>query len=176
MTMADPILTPIGYDQFLADVAALAATIRADAGWSPEFIVGIGRGGLVPCTYLSHATGLTMLSIDGSSGVAQFAENLITALAARTHGGDRLLFIDDINDTGGTIERVRAMLTAAGAVEAAVRFGVLIDNIGSQARVHYRARTIDRVVTKDWFVFPWEAVAPTSTVVEDARLVTERTA
>lgn len=174
--MADPILTPIGYEQFLADVAALAAAIRADATWQPEFIVGIGRGGLVPCTYLSHATGLTMLSIDGSSGVAQFAEHLVEDLAARSRRGDRLLFIDDINDTGATLHRVRAMLASAGAADAGVRFGVLIDNIRSKVEVHYRARTIDRAVTKDWFVFPWEAVAPTATIVHDAAVVPERTA
>lgn len=176
MSMADPVLTPIGYDQFLADVAALAAAIRADSDWQPHCIVGIGRGGLVPCTYLSHATGLTMLSIDGSSGVAPFAEHLIEDLAIRSRGGDRLLFIDDINDTGGTLERVRSMLGQAGAVEAAVRYGVLIDNIRSKVRVDYRARTIDRAVTKDWFVFPWEAVAPTATIVHDAAVVPERTA
>lgn len=176
MSMADPVLTPIGYDQFLADVAALAAVIRADSDWQPQFIVGIGRGGLVPCTYLSHATGLTMLSIDGSSGVAPFAEHLIEDLAIRSRGGDRLLFIDDINDTGGTLERVRSMLGQTGAVESAVRYGVLIDNIRSKVRVDYRARTIDRAVTKDWFVFPWEAVAPTATIVHDAAVVPERTA
>jgi uncharacterized protein len=174
--MSGPTLTPIGYEQFLADVAALAAAIRADASWQPEFIVGIGRGGLVPCTYLSHATGFTMLSVDGSSGVAQFAEHLIEDLAARSRRGDRLLFIDDINDTGQTLERVRAMLASAGAVEDAVRFGVLIDNIRSKVQVDYRARTIDRAVTKDWYVFPWEAVAPTATIVHDAAVVPERTA
>jgi hypoxanthine phosphoribosyltransferase len=174
--MSDPVLTPIGYEQFLADVAALAAAIRADASWTPEFIVGIGRGGLVPCTYLSHATGFTMLSIDGSSGVAPFAEHLIADLATRSRAGDRLLFIDDINDTGGTLERVRAMLAAAGAVDGAIRYGVLIDNIRSKVPVDYRARTIDRTVTKDWFVFPWEAVAPTATIVHDAAVVPERTA
>lgn len=174
--MADPILTPISYADFIADVAMLSAAIRADTAWQPHFLVGIGRGGLVPCTYLSHATTLSMLSIDCSSDVAAFGDRLIVELATRTRAGEALLFVDDINDTGRTIERLQAMLRAAGAVPDAIRFAVLIDNIGSQVRVDYRARTIDRAVTKDWFVFPWEAVAPTAAIVHDALLVPERTA
>lgn len=174
--MSEPILAPIAYGEFIADVEALAQAIRADTAWQPDFLVGIGRGGLVPCTYLSHATGLTMLTVDYSSGVPAFADQLVVELAARTRAGKALLFVDDINDSGGTIERIRHTLRDAGAVDAAIRFGVLIDNVGSMARVDYRARTIDRAVTKDWFVFPWEAMAPTATVVHDALLVPERTA
>ena len=58
----------------------------------------------------------------------------------------------------------------------AVRFATLLDNIASAERVEYRARVIDRTVTKDWFVFPWEALAPAETIAEDASEVPERTA
>lgn len=53
---------------------------------------------------------------------------------------------------------------------------MLIDNVSSAERIDYRARTIDRQVTKDWFVFPWEAVAPAATIAEDAAEVPERIA
>lgn len=173
--MSDPILTPISHEQFVADVRALAAAVRG-GGWRPDFLVGIGRGGLAPCTYLSHATHLPMLSVDWSSDVEEFSDALIGKLAARTLRGEKLLIVDDINDSGGTIERLRAALTAAGADLGQVRFGVLIDNQVSKARVDYRARTIDRTVTKDWFVFPWEALAPTEDVIHDAQIVPERIA
>ena len=38
------------------------------------------------------------------------------------------------------------------------------------------ALTIDRRVTKDWYVFPWEAVAPAEAIAEDAAEVPERIA
>ncbi len=174
--MSDPVLTSIAYSQFVADVRTLARLVTADPDWRADHLVGIGRGGLAPCTYLSHATHLPMLSIDYSSGVDDFADALVATLAAYTRDGRRLIFVDDINDTGGTIERLRRALDAAAADMAQVRFAVLIDNIVSKAAVDYRARTIDRTVTKDWFVFPWEALAPTEDVVHDARLVPERTA
>lgn len=170
-----PKLTPISYEDFLADIATLARAIAA-SGWTPDFLIGIGRGGLTPAVYLSHATGRSMLSVDYSSNVPDFSGAPLVRLAARAAAGERLLFVDDINDSGGTITRLRGELAAAGAPDGAIRFATLIDNIRSIARVEYAARAIDRAEVKDWFVFPWEAVAPTQTVLEDAAAVPERTA
>ncbi|OYW22736.1 MULTISPECIES: phosphoribosyltransferase [unclassified Sphingomonas] len=170
-----PIFTPIPHERFVDHVMTLAALIGAD-GWVPSYLIGIGRGGLVPATFLSHACGLPMLSVDYSSQVEEFADGALARLAARTRNGDRLLFVDDINDTGGTIGRLRTILADQGAAEGSIRFATLIDNIRSAQRVEYHAETIDRAVTKDWFVFPWEAVAPRATLVEDAAAVPERTA
>ena len=170
-----PVFTRIPHDDYVAQVLALAEQIGADQ-WKPSFIIGIGRGGLAPAVYLSHATGLPMLSVDHSSEVPDFADAPLVRLAARARAGERLLFLDDINDTGGTLAKLRAALIEAGAAPENVRFATLIDNVGSSQRVDYRARTIDRATTKDWFVFPWEAVAPQASLDEDAAAIPERTA
>lgn len=171
-----PIFTPITHDSFVDQVRALAAQIGPDSDWRPDFIIGIGRGGLVPAVFLSHASGLPTLSVDYSSQVDDFARAPLERLAERTRNGEKLLLVDDINDTGGTIERIRALLVGHGADMAAVRIATLIDNVRSAARVDYRAEKIDRSVTKDWFVFPWEAVAPAATLEADAAEVPERIA
>jgi hypoxanthine phosphoribosyltransferase len=174
--MSAPILTPITQEEFVSSVQAIAALLAADGGWVPTFVIGVGRGGLVPAVFLSHATGLPMLSVDYSSQVPDFSAEPLTKLARRTRAGERLLFIDDINDSGRTIAHLRAELAAAEAVEGSIRFATLIDNIRSAERVEYRAREIDRAVTKDWFVFPWEAVAPAAAILDDVAAVPERTA
>jgi hypoxanthine phosphoribosyltransferase len=171
-----PTFTPIAHDAFVADVQALAAALADDAGWRADYIIGIGRGGLVPAVFLSHATGLPTLSCDLSSNVKDFADDVLIRLAARARAGERLLFVDDINDSGRTIGLLRGKLAEAGAPAAHIRFATLIDNVVSAQRVDYRARTIDRTVTKDWYVFPWEAVAPRAAIEEDAAAVPERTA
>jgi hypothetical protein len=51
-----------------------------------------------------------------------------------------------------------------------------MDNVRSSQRVDYGAQTIDRAVQKDWFVFPWEAMAPRDTLDKDAREVPDRLA
>ena len=171
-----PIFTPIAQDDFVAAIHVLAAQLAEDSDWKPDFIIGVGRGGLVPAVFLSHAIGLPTLSVDYSSQVKDFADAPLIKLAQRTRDGERLLFLDDINDSGRTITHLRGALAAADATPGAVRFATLIDNSVSAERVDYRARTIDRTVTKDWFIFPWEAVAPAAAIEQDAADVPERIA
>ena len=169
--MTEIVFTPFTHEDMVAGVHAIAA---AAAEWAPSLLVGVGRGGLAPAVFLSHRMGLSMVSIDYSTKIAQFGEELIAILAQRTRDGDRLLFIEDINDSGRTIGEIRAALAAAGAIDEQIRFAVLMDNLRSSQRVDYGFRTIDRSVQKDWFVFPWEAMAPREALAADAMEVPER--
>lgn len=171
--MSDIVFTPFTHEDMVAGVHAIA---EAASDWNPTLLVGIGRGGLTPAVFLSHRMGLSMVSVDYSTKIAQFGDELIAVLAERTRDGDRLLFIEDINDSGKTIGELRAALARDGAVADQIRFAVMMDNIQSSQRVEYGFRTIDRSVQKDWFVFPWEAMAPRAALTEDAMEVPERIA
>ncbi|WP_294391140.1 phosphoribosyltransferase family protein [uncultured Sphingomonas sp.] len=173
--MTGPEFAPISHEAFLADVHAVAEALDA-GGWRPDHIVGVGRGGLVPGAYLSHRTGIGLLTIDYSSGIPGFADELLAKLAGVTRAGRRILLVDDINDSRGTIEAIRATIAAHGGKPDGVRVAVLIDNVRSRARVDYRARTIDRATNKHWFIFPWEAVASRETLLQEAGEVPERLA
>lgn len=157
----------IGYPAFLADIENLALQIEG-GDWQPHFIVAIGRGGLTPGCFLSHRTGIPLLSIDHSSKVYHFAEALLVHLAACTRAGERYLFVDDINDSGKTLAHMRQSIIDNGGGLENVRFAVLIDNKSSSQSVDYSSRTIDRTFDKDWYVFPWESVATEETLAEDA--------
>jgi hypoxanthine phosphoribosyltransferase len=101
----EPELFYLPYDEFLADVRKVAERIAADA-WQPDYVVGIGRGGLVPAVYISHQLNTPMLSVDHSSKVPGFAEELLRKVAMRSASGVKLLFVDDINDSGRTIATI----------------------------------------------------------------------
>jgi len=173
--MSHPTLTYIPHEDFLASIRTLAAQIK-ESGWQPSFIIGVGRGGLVPSTFLSHATDWPMLSVDYSAQVPGFSDEPLARLSQMAADGERLLFVDDINDTGRTIRHLRELLAVASPPEGSIRFAMLIDNVRSMERIDYQARTIDRAVTKDWFVFPWEAIANRDAILTDAAAVPERTA
>ncbi|WP_336959617.1 phosphoribosyltransferase [Sphingobium aquiterrae] len=173
--MSSPALSPISQDDFVADVKALAALLAVDH-WTPDYLIGVGRGGLVPAAYLSHASGVTLLSVDYSSKEFSFADALLHKLAAKTVAGQKLLIVDDINDSGKTITELRQVLAREGGVADHVRVAVLMNNIRSHAVADYWAREIDRDTDKRWFVFPWEAMAPADVIVEDAEAVPERLA
>ena len=166
---ADPSFHHISQDWFLDAIARLVDALGRDSGWRPDWIVGIGRGGLVPAVYLSHATAIPLLSIDHSSAIPAFDSELVEKLAARSRDGDRLLFVDDINDSGRTIASLREQLAANSAPADGFRFAVLIDNATSRASVDYSAHGIDRTLVLDWFVFPWEAVSSSLRLADEAR-------
>ncbi len=170
-----PTLSYVTHEAFVADVEAIAAAVEG-GGWTPGFIVGIGRGGLAPGVYLSHRIGVPLLSVDHSSRVFGFADALLINLAGRAASGERLLFVDDINDSGSTIAYLRQAIGAHGGDLAAVRFAVLVNNRRSAVSVDYWSRAIDRAEDKSWFVFPWEALARRETLIEEAEAVPERLA
>jgi hypoxanthine phosphoribosyltransferase len=173
--MAEIVFAPFTQEALVEGIHAIAAAMESE-GWRPSLLVGVGRGGLTPAVFLSHRMGLPLVSIDHSTRIAQFGEELVAVLAERTRAGDRLLFVEDINDSGRTIGELRAALAAQNAAAGQVRFAVLLDNVRSGQSVDYRFRTIDRAVQKDWFVFPWEAMAPRETLSQEAREVPERLA
>lgn len=172
---AEPVLHYLPYERFLDEVETLARLLEADS-WRPDFLVGIGRGGLVPAAYLSHRTGLQMLSVDHSSGEAGFGDELLDKLATKIESGSNILIVDDINDSGGTIQYLRAAIEAKVGEPGRLRVAVLVHNVRSKAKAEYHGSEIDRDQDKRWYVFPWEAVAPRSTLKVEALAVPERLA
>jgi len=170
-----PQLYYIPFDDFVADVRTVSASIARDP-WRPDFVIGIGRGGLVPAVFISHQLDLPMLSIDHSSKVPGFADELLGKVAEKSTDGTKLLFIDDINDSGGTIAYIRQLLAQDGCEAGNLRFAVLMNNRRSRVSVDYWAQIIDRNEDKRWFVFPWEAMGTSDTLVEEALSVPERLA
>jgi xanthine phosphoribosyltransferase len=171
--MSEPVFLHISHERFLAEVETIARLVEADA-WQPDFLIGIGRGGLVPAAYLSHRLGLPLLTVDHSTGEPGFGEELLEKLAAKIKAGARMLIVDDINDSGGTITHLRAAIDARTDDPPRLRVAVLIHNIRSRALAEYHGSEIDRDRDKRWYVFPWEALAPRATLAADAAAVPER--
>ena len=174
-TPDEPQLYYIPHEDFIADVRVVADKVASE-DWQPDYIIGIGRGGLVPAVYISHRLDLPMLSVDHSSKVPGFADELLGKVAEKSRDGTKLLVVDDINDSGGTIDYIRRLLAAVGCEAGNLRFAVLISNSRSKATVDYWSQTIDRNEDKRWFVFPWEAMGTNDTIVDEARSVPERLA
>lgn len=128
----------------------------------------------MPAVYVSHELNVPMLSIDHSARVPGFADALIAKLAQMSARGARLLFVDDINDSGGTIAYIRSLLEQHGCDPDKLRFGVLINNMRSRTPVDYWIDAIDRAGDKRWFVFPWEAVSSREKLLHEAQVVPER--
>ncbi|HEX9954374.1 MAG TPA: phosphoribosyltransferase domain-containing protein [Allosphingosinicella sp.] len=173
--MPEPEFLYLSHERFLEEVETIAALVEGDS-WRPDFLIGIGRGGLVPAAFLSHRLALPLLTVDHSTGEPGFGEELLAKLAAKLTAGARMLIVDDINDSGGTITFLRGAIEAKIDDPSRLRVAVLIHNIRSRALAEYHGSEIDRDADKRWYVFPWEALASRATLAADAAAVPERIA
>lgn len=115
----------------------------------PELIIGIGRGGLIPATLLSHNLGIPMLSYhlnlrdhDRDKGY----ETSHVVLLNKVIGSKKVLLVDDINDTGETLTLLEERFP--NTVSA-----VLIERSSSLHKATYVGTPFEG---PNWIVFPWE--------------------
>ena len=152
-------------------------------GWKPDYIVGLTRGGLVPATMLSHYLEVPMETLkvslrDSDHGpesnlwMAEEAfgyvpkEEQILADFDYSINAKNILVVDDINDTGATLNWIRKDWASGCLPDHErwktvwgnnVRFAVLINNEASEFKdVDYTGMSINKLEEPIWCVFPWE--------------------
>ena len=144
--------------------------IHADA-WRPDYVVGLTRGGLVPANLISQYLGCRMETLKVSlRDDTECESNLWMAEDAFGHEMERpkrILIVDDINDTGATLNYIREDWPRGCFPDnprwtevwgSNVRVAVLVDNESSKSEipVSYSAVDINKAVQDLWIVFPWE--------------------
>ena len=122
------------------------------AAWKPNVILGINRGGCVPGVYLSHKMNIPHQVIDVRLRDHKMPPDL-SVLENAIKRNEKILIIDDINDTGATFSYI---VDHFDKVNGNIRFAVLIANVQSAVRVDYHGSEIDKALNPQWIVFPWE--------------------
>jgi len=128
----------------------LARKIKT-SGFSPDIIIGIGRGGWVPARLLSDLLAvdeLYAMRVKVYSGRKR--GNREPALLQDFPGeisGKRILVIDDVSATGESLELVRKRLS--GAKE--LRTATLHVKPQSKPKPDYYVE-----LTREWMDYPWE--------------------
>lgn len=139
--------------------------------WRPDYVVGLTRGGLVPANLISQYLGCRMetLKVSLRDGTEQ-ESNLWMAEDAFGHDMDQpknILIVDDINDTGATLNWIQEDWPSGCFPDNDrwksvwgnnVRVAVLVDNESSKSKINisYSAVDINKAVDDCWIVFPWE--------------------
>lgn len=126
----------------------------------PDMVVGLARGGLVPAVWLSHKLGVPMEPIQWTTRDGDAKEhnyNVSEAIA----DGKQVVFVDDINDSGVTLEGVLNHYDVIH-VETTVdlsrrcRYVTMMSKGSSVFEEDYSAYRIPEDQEDQWVVFPWE--------------------
>jgi len=121
------------------------------SNWMPDVIMGVNRGGVIPGVYLSHRIGKRHIPVDVR--LRDHADKTdLNALYRAIDKNEKILIIDDINDTGATFEYIRHNCVN----NSNVRYAAVINNKPSPFQVDYWGYEIDKSLNPQWVVFPWE--------------------
>lgn len=142
---------PVSWDQFHRDARALAWRLSSRKGeW--DCIVSITRGGLVPAAIVSRELDIRVIETVSIASYHDYnnqgeikvlkpvADNLLV------DGGERVLIVDDLTDTGKTAQVVRDMMPKAhfATVYAKPKGVPLVDSF------------VTEVSQDTWIYFPWD--------------------
>jgi len=140
--------------------------------WRPDYVVGLTRGGLVPANLISQYLGCRMETLKVSLRDGDQCEsNLWMAEDAFGHDMEQpknILIVDDINDTGATLNYIHEDWPGGCFPDNPrwnevwgnnVRVAVLVDNESSKNKIHisYSAVGLNKAEEDCWIVFPWES-------------------
>jgi len=122
-------------------------------GFKPDIIVGVSRGGWPPARVLSDLLenpNLANARAEFYLGVAETkTEPILTQPVSAAVAGKKVLIVDEVADTGKSLELVKEHIIRQGAVEV------------KTATVYYKPWSIVKPdyyekETSNWIVFPWE--------------------
>ena len=154
----------ISWSQLEGHCIEIARQMMVDH-WMPDIIVGITRGGAIPAVMISQLLEVKMVGLDVSLRDSTNGPESNCWLAEDAAAGKRILIVDDINDSGATINWIvndwNSSVSGPGHnIEWGfnVRFATIVDNESSKATVAptYYSEVVNKVNDDVWLVFPFE--------------------
>ena len=160
------------WERFGAATRELARSV-VDSGYEPEMVIAIARGGLIPAGALAYAIGIKAagtLNVEFYSDIEETLPDPVVLeplLDTDAVIGKRLLVVDDVADSGRTLELVLGLLRRH---TPEVRSAVLYTKPRTIVRPDYSWQETDL-----WINFPWSSqpvITPRTISTTAARIAT----
>jgi len=151
------------------DVQNLVSDICRDIvldDFRPDYVIGIVRGGSVPAVLVSHYFDVPMWTLKVSLRDHTDTESNCW-MAEDAFEGKNILIVDDINDSGETINWIQEDWASSCHPHSPqwqtvwgnnVKIAVLVDNLSSNAKTtpSYVGLEVNKAENDVWIDFPWE--------------------
>jgi hypoxanthine phosphoribosyltransferase len=166
----EPTREVLGWLEFGEAARHLAAEVL-ESGFEPDVVIAIARGGLLLAGAISYALGTKAcgaLNVEFYTGVdARLPEPVVLPplLDDAALHSKRVLLVDDVSDSGRTLQLVKQLVEASGAV---VRTVCLYSKPRTVCEPDVVWRRTDR-----WITFPWSALPPVTAPLTGAAQSTE---
>ncbi|SEE80433.1 phosphoribosyltransferase [Ruania alba] len=174
MKSAPPPREVLPWNRF-GDASRELAQVVVDSGWMPDLVIAVARGGLIPAGAIAYALGVKAMGTMNVEFYTDVEETLPEPqvlppmLDTSVLAGAKVLVVDDVADSGRTLEVVMRLLrtgTTPGAgphtvtpapehLPAEARSAVLYTKPQSVIEPDYTWRSTDR-----WIAFPWSSLPP----------------
>jgi len=147
----------------ICDMLLSQAEKIRQSSFKPDVIVGVTRGGWVPARVLSDLLGVpdfATVRVEFYLGVTETRNEpvLIQGVSAAVTG-KKVLIVDDVADTGKSLQLAREHVLQQGATE--VKIATVYRKPWSVIKPDYY-----ETETSCWVVFPWETKEPIRKIVE----------
>jgi hypoxanthine phosphoribosyltransferase len=141
-----------------ADIDGMMADITQQMAKNmlkPHVVLGPSRGGLPLGVMLSHYFDIPFHGFEWQTrdGNLEDSGTLIHLLSK--YKDKRIVVIDDINDTGKTLQGIHDIVIEEG-MDRNVKYVALLEKMSSDFEVNINAKTLDEYEEKNWIVFPYE--------------------
>ena len=125
--------------------------------WTPDYIVGVKRGGLVPAIKLSHLLSIPLIMM--SCQLRDSKDNQVRLYEVEEISRDKnILIVDDICDSGTTLSEIISKFMYNNFEANNIKTCSLVFNTAQNFLVNHYGRIIDRAIDDSWIIFPWENV------------------